>query len=86
MKVTVYKDTTELFTQEEIAIDNVVDLEFPDEIVRGYFNEYILDSFRTDESISTDAFFEDWLEEYTADDTIDLVDYARVKGFEVERS
>lgn len=86
MLVTIYKDTTDLFTQEEISIDNIAELEFPDEIVRKYFDTYILDSFRTDENISGDAFFEDWLEEYTADDTIDLVDYARAKGFEVERS
>jgi len=70
--VSVYKDTTDLYTQEEMDEDNVADLLFPESIVRDYAAE-------------NEDFLDDFMASYTADDTVGLVAFAKERGFEVSR-
>lgn len=73
----IYKDTTGLFTKEECDDNNLIEMKFPEEIVRAYFKE------NKDEDIWT---FEGWLAEYTADETTGLFyfaqDHAKYFGWE----
>lgn len=86
MLVGVYKDTCDLFTEDEILDDNTVDLWFPKELVKRYFMEKCLEDFRGDDgTISDEGLYQEWLDEYTCDDTDGLVQFARENGFEVKR-
>ena len=86
MIISVYKDTTGLFTEEEILEDNIADLEFPKEIVKRYFMEKCLEDFRGDNNaVSDEGLYQEWLDEYTCDDTEELVLFAKENGFEVKR-
>ena len=69
--VCVFCDTTPLYTEEECDRDNLCSLQFPEHIEREWYGE------------STG--FEDWLEEYTADETVGLYDFAKQYGFKAER-
>ena len=71
--ISVYKDTTGLYTQEEIDEDNIAELYFPESIV--------VEWVAPNESVT----FADFMDNYTADDTVGLVDFARERGFEVSR-
>lgn len=84
--VGVYKDTTDLFTEDEILDDNTVDLEFPEDIVKRYFKEKCLEDFRgDDDTISDEGLYQEWMDENTCDDTDGLVQFARENGWEVKR-
>ena len=69
--VCVFRDTTPLYTEEECNRDNLCSLQFPEYIVREWYGE------RTG--------FKDWLEGYTADETVGLYDFATQYGFRAER-
>ena len=71
--IAVYKDTTGLYTQEEIDEDNIAELYFPVSIVKDF--------------VAAGGFSDDFtfFATYTADNTFGLVDFARERGFEVSR-
>ena len=75
--VCIYADTTQgLFTEEECELDNLVYVWFPSEIVRAFYEEMV----------DHNGTFEEWYnEEYTADDTCELYDYAKRNGFYASR-
>ena len=79
MKIDVYADSTGLFTQSFVnrMDNNMITIEVDEEIVYDYFKENCLYYFRTDvdEGLSDRAVFEEWLEEYTCDDTDGLYKY-----------
>ena len=60
--VTVYCDTTGQFSDRECELENLVDIPFPEHIVRAWFYRHV----------ETNLDFEDWLNYFTADDTEDL--------------
>lgn len=73
IEVTVYCDTTGLFSEAECNRDNMCDLMFEESIVEEWFEEKV--------SPNVDYGFELWYtEEYTCDDTDGLYDYAVSKG------
>ena len=80
--VCVFCDTTPLYTEADLLIDNTCDLLFPEDIVRAYFTRYC----DTDEDDPYRVTFEDWYENlYTAADTDDLYDFALSRGFTATR-
>ena len=84
--VCVYKDLTNLFTEKEIETDgNLTEIVVPDELLRRYFMEWCLESFRSDEELNNEALYEEWLDEFTADDTEDFVDFLSEQGYEIGR-
>ena len=85
MEMALYCDSTDLYTEEECNIDNITYLDFPKELVKQYFMDQCLKYFRNDEDISDDAFYEDWLLEYTCDDTDGLYWYAKEHGYGARR-
>ena len=87
MAVDVYCDTTGLYTEMEIETDNICELEFPERIVKQYFMEYCLENFKGDDpNVSDDGLYEEWLDEYTCDDTDGLVAFAEQNGFKPQRT
>ena len=78
--IDVYADSTRLFTEEFLnhLNSNIITLEISREITFNFFKQYCLDDFKTDENLTDEAFFEDWLLEYTCDDTEGLYEYAVV--------
>ena len=82
MIMTVYADDTNLFTKEFCEQHNLVDIDLPRYTVRRYFDDCILEGFRTDtdDGVTDDGVFEEWLHEYTADDTVGLWGFARRLG------
>ena len=72
--ISVYADSTGLFTNEEIETENLAHLSFPLGIVQSY-------ALRTKPEIS----FKQWLDDYTADWTTDLYDFAKQQGFKATR-
>ena len=72
--ITVYADTTGLFTEEEIEKENLAYLSFPLEIVQAYASK-----------INPELTFEQWLNDYTADWTEGLYDFAKQQGFKAKR-
>ena len=82
ISISVYKDSTGLYTEEEIQDDNLVDLYFPESIVADYVG--------SNEGWTHDDLLEHklrllFLPNYTADDTVGLVDFAKERGFEVSK-
>lgn len=75
--IDVYADSTGLFTEEFLNhLDiNMITLEISREIAFNFFKEFFLNDFKTEEDLSDEAFFEDWLDEYTCDDTEGLYQY-----------
>ncbi len=73
IEISVYADTTGLFTDEEIETENLTYLSFPLEIVQTYASQ-------TKPEVS----FRQWLEEYTADWTEGLCSFAKQRGFMVK--
>ena len=69
MLIDVYADSTGLFTDDFLnrMDSNIITLDIEKEIVVSYFEEYCNDN---------DISFDDWLDEYTCDDTEGLYEYA----------
>ena len=84
MMIDVYADSTGLFTEDLLnrMDSNMIAVEVDDEIVHKFFIEECLEDFRpdVDEGVSDDGLFEEWLDEYTCDDTEELYEYACEKG------
>lgn len=71
--MTVYCSTTGLFNEDEMNKDNLTDIAFPRFIVKEWFDQC------GDEK---DCTFDEWLtEEYTADSTDGLYQFALDRGF-----
>lgn len=88
--VCVYKDSTNLFTPEEIEADNLTGLMFPEWIVRMWYEtnkqEFDLDTKHELKIPLEECTFEKWYNEvYTADDMDGLYDYAARIGFQAQR-
>ena len=77
LSMTVYCDSTRLFTEEECETENLTDLYFPEYLVRAFYMVNHKDTTREG--------YETWRTEYTAGDTEDLCDFCRIHGFEPER-
>lgn len=70
----IYCDTTGWYSEKVCDINNLVLAEFPEKIVKDYYKD------RFGLPLST---FSKWYnEEYTADDTAGLYDYAKSRGYE----
>ena len=71
-----------VFTEEFLDNCNLCYVELPKEIVFDFFKEECMAAFKSDhdEGISEYGLFEEWLDEYIADDTDGLYDYATVRG------
>ena len=84
--VAVYKDTTGLFTEEEILEDNIMDIELPEGIVKRYFIECCLKDFRgKNDTASEDKLYQECMSVNICDDMDGLVHFARENGWEVKR-
>ena len=89
--MTVYCDSTPFFTDEECDQENLTELEFPKSVVRSYYNEQIYEPTpycsikQCEEDNDMETSFKDWLNSYTADDTVGLYPYAINKGCEITR-
>lgn len=75
VSISVFRDTTNLYTTDEIDEDNLCDLIFPLEIVEEYYRQ------QGNKSVD----FKDWLSTYTADETTTLYDFAKSKGCNILR-
>lgn len=75
--IAVFCDSTDLYTDEEIEVDNLTSLEFPRYIIVGYLNQH---------NVSQPMSFDEFLEEYTATTTEFLYDYAKSKGYQAKRA
>ena len=78
IRVTVYCDSTPLFSPEEIEWDNLCDLIFPKKLVRDFYRDKW-------EGGNIDVDFDEWLDNYTADDTDGLYAYCVRNGFTAQR-
>ena len=82
--VSVYADTIGYFSKEQCDEDNNAILKLPKGIVRKYFVERCLEDFRSDDrTVSDQGLFEEWLDEHTNDDTMDLVEFLRKQGVNI---
>ena len=63
--------------------DNLLYIEAEEPVIFAWFTETALDSFKPDkeEGVSDKGLFEEWLHEYTADDTVGLYDWIINRGF-----
>lgn len=81
--VTIYCDSTGLFSEEECNTDNLTDMLFPGWIVNEWYkeNERVF-AFKCEaEGYEANAY--NWYTEiFTADDTIGLYDFAVAKGYD----
>ena len=75
ISVTVYYDTVKADYDETKDGENLIDVRMPKDKLYEWFKENVLESFRPDidEGVSDEGLFEEWLDEYTADDTMNLV-------------
>lgn len=84
--VCVYCDSTDLYSEDEIAVENLTDLLFPERIVRAWYEAH-KSEFDDETSYELDipepeCDFQKWYEEvYTAIDTDGLYDFAIQMGF-----
>lgn len=77
--MTIYADDTDLFTEDFCNRHNLINIEVNKHVVFNFFRHNILKDFRTetDSDVSDEGVFEEWLDEYTADDTEGLWWYAK---------
>ena len=86
MIISVYADTTGCFTDKQCDVDNTAYLNLPKEMIREYFMKYCLEDFRGDDTeVSDDGLFEEWLDEYTNDDTIDLCGFLKEQKISIRK-
>lgn len=81
--VTIYCDSTELFSETECNTDNLTDMLFPGWIVNEWYkeNEKVFAPECKAEGYEPNAY--NWYTEiFTADDTIGLYDFAVSKGYD----
>lgn len=81
--VTIYCDSTGLFSEAECNTDNLTDMLFPGSIINEWYkeNEKVLAPECKAEGYEPNAY--NWYTEiYTADDTIGLYDFAVAKGYD----
>lgn len=84
--VCVYRDTTGLYTEQEILSSNLTDMEFPRNIVEAFFVEKIAPNFPdVDADGEIIIGFDEWLDMYDADDTENLYQFAKEHGFSGKR-
>ena len=84
--MTIYRDSTGLFTRQECDLDNEFDTYVPYDTMFEYFIEKVKDNFPAadpKEGVTDKGLFEEWLDEYTMDATMDLYDYCKDKGIEL---
>lgn len=82
MIMTVYAEEPKIFSDSFLAVTNMVNIEVSENVVFDWFKENVLQSFRpdVDEGVSDKGLFEEWLDEYDADDTVGLWDYATYRA------
>lgn len=80
--VTVFCDTTGLYTEEEMDNDPLCDLRFPRKIVSEWYKKCYLPTVGVDDCPPS---LETFLGCYSADDTDTLFDYAVKRGFAPKR-
>ncbi len=91
MPVTIFRDSTDLYTEDEIEEDNLITVEVPSAIIVDYFREYILDNTpycdikQCEEVAKKDPTFDEWYNSYTADETTDLYRFAKERGYTITR-
>ena len=81
--MTVYGDSTGLLSESEMNNENMVDLMFPERIVRQWYEETNCAEETADElgKDISECTFEEWVEEvYTCDSTDGLYDFAVERG------
>ena len=88
--MTIYCDTTGLFTEEECNQENLCEMDFPEKLVRGWY-ESRKEEFDADIDVEwsigkKEHTFENWLDSYTADGTDGLYDFCAARGFVGKRS
>lgn len=66
-----------VFTDDFLDGIDMFDIEISRETLFDFFQDECLEYFRNGDELSDEAYFEDWLLEYTADDTMGLWDYAK---------
>lgn len=79
--VCVYADTTGLYTDEECDFDNLCYIDFPENIVLDWFIQGQING-RIDRELGFVKWYND---EYTADDTDGLYQFAEAFGFHGKR-
>lgn len=84
--VTIYADTTGLFSEAECNCDNLVDMDFPEWIVKEWYRDHEYDfAQETSHDLNKpveDCTYEDWVTHIVwAGDTDGLYDYAKERGF-----
>ena len=83
MIITIYADSTEIFTEEFCNKNNLINVEIETYYVKQFFKDEILESFQSDDKdISEDELFEKWFNEYTADDTTELWEWCNRYGID----
>ena len=80
LSMTVYCDSTDLYTEEEIKSENLTQLDFPEEIVKEWYEKH-----KNEYDANSVGNFNDFLNSYTADDTDGLYEYAKSHGFQAKR-
>ncbi len=77
--MTIYADDTDLFTEAFCNRHNLINIEVNKYVVFNFFRHNILKEFRTEtnSNVPDEGVFEEWLDEYTADDTEGLWWYAK---------
>ncbi len=73
--ITVFKDTTGLYTDEECNDDNLTTLDFPIYLVEEYAK-----------TVKPELTYKEFLDQYCADWTEGLVDFAKKHGFTISKS
>lgn len=84
--ISIYRDSSGLYDDDEYQDDNIAEIDFPEEIVRAWYGEHkTLFDNETAEALKCtpeEATFEKWLREVcTCDDFDGICDFARERGF-----
>lgn len=82
--ICIYADTTGLFSESEYESDNLIDMDFPEWILRKWYEQQNLaeDTARELKKPIEECTFEDWLINVSwAGDTDGIYDFARENGF-----
>lgn len=80
ISVSVYLESVKPDYDELKDGENMTEIEIPKDMLFKWFKENILKNFKGDDtSVSDEGLFEEWLDEYTAEDTDTL--YADMKQF-----